>query len=110
MKIVLPRWLLWAIIIAGAVLAWTACDPVVEQRATGPAVRRTYNEGCSKFGFCMTCMPGFDGQMECGFKASNFCPGSHDVTYDETPVRSVHKSGDVTNDVLQEFVSEGPCE
>jgi hypothetical protein len=33
-----------------------------------------------------------------------------DAAYEETPVREVHKSGDVTNGVLQEFVSEGPCE
>jgi hypothetical protein len=106
---VVPRWLLWAIILAGAVLAMTACDPVVESRPVGPAVTRTRSEGCSHLGFCFTCLPGFNGKMECGFKMSAFCPGTHSVTYAETPTREVHKSGDVTDGVIRQFITEGPC-
>lgn len=87
------------------------CDPVVDRRTAGAPYVATRREGCSKFGFCMTCMPGFNGKMECGFKMSAFCPGSHDVTAEYTPTARVHKSGAVdTITTLTRFLREGPCE
>ncbi|MEY5060671.1 MAG: hypothetical protein RIS45_592 [Planctomycetota bacterium] len=42
-------------------------------------------QSCTHFAYCFTCMPGFNGKMDCSFKASAFCPGTQTALFKVTP-------------------------
>lgn len=86
------------------------CGPkVTKVEATGPAVVKEDRQSCSHAGYCFTCMPGFDGKMNCGFKFSAMCSGTQDVTYSETPVRRYYEDGSTRNSVDTTTISTGFC-
>lgn len=84
-------------------LLFAGCDSVT---ASYP-VRETRIEerivSCNYTGFCFTCMPGFDGKMNCGAKLSSYCSGTQKVEVGITPTRLIHKSGkiELLDDVKQ---------
>lgn len=46
---------------------------------TERAVCYKTTQSCSTTGYCYSCLPGFDGRMQCGFKFSALCPGQQKV-------------------------------
>jgi hypothetical protein len=69
------------------------CDPVTRTRPVGESKIVTVEESCTHFSYCFTCMPGFDGKNECGYKASSLCPGNQKVQISITPMELTRKSG-----------------
>lgn len=58
---------------------------------------------CTHSDFCFTCMPGFTGKMDCGFKLSPYCPGNRKARVQVTPYRVHYDDGSVS---LREQVVE----
>ena len=71
------------------------CDRVVSSRQIGEPHSITRETTEMRPGFCVTCMPGFDGKMSCGFKFSNFCPFPTTETVSVAPFERTHESGKV---------------
>lgn len=70
----------------------SGCDRIESQVAGQPRteVRRV---DCSRYGYCITCAPGFDMKMTCGPKFSNFCPGKREAEVIVTPLVTTFASG-----------------
>lgn len=62
-----------------ALIGLTACEEP-QLIATRDLGRIETSLSCNKMGYCMTCMPGFDGKSTCALKFSAFCPGQRPAT------------------------------
>lgn len=65
---------------------------------------------CDKFDYCYKCSIGFDGNFNCGYKFSAFCPGEQDAQIKVIKERVFYQSGK-TRDVVREVITDrfGSC-
>lgn len=73
----------------------TACDKVVAEVGGQPRIEER-RVNCTHTGFCVTCMPGFYGEMNCGAKLSPHCPGRKNALVEVTPITTTYESGKVS--------------
>ncbi len=98
---------LWLVLLTLLVLV--GCREEVSLDPVGPVETVTRERSCTKPGYCYTCMPGFDGKMNCSFKFSPFCGGTQLATEQRTPMRITYDNGEFTDYVAVQTVTAEPC-
>lgn len=94
--------------LAMTVSCGSAPEVVSVERVGEPNIS-TVTRSCHKTGACFTCLPGFDGKMNCGFKLSPICPGRQKVTISEVPVIIHYKDGATKMSMHEEIIERGFC-
>ena len=80
-----------ALVVALAV-GLSGCDRI-ESKVAGQPRTEVRRVDCTRYGYCITCAPGFDMKMTCGLKFSNFCPGEREAEVIVTPLITTFASG-----------------
>ena len=80
----------------------------VFQRESLPTI--VVSETCNYSSYCFTCMPGFDGKMDCGMKLSAFCSGTNEVTYQQFKINFEYRYKVKNRDGLIEELRSPPFE
>ncbi len=98
---------LWLVVVTLLVLA--GCREEVSREPIGETQTVTLERSCTKPGYCFTCMPGFDGKMNCGLKFSPFCSGTQMATEKRTPMRITYDNGEFEDYIAVQTVAAEPC-
>lgn len=80
------------LVLTVALLTLAGCDKEVSRTPHESYVQNQRVSG-HHFSYCFTCMPGFDGKMDCRLKASTMCPCSYPAEVRVTPYTITYESG-----------------
>lgn len=96
-------------ILLSALLLTGCFDQVTKTEKLGEPRISEQTVSCHHASYCYTCMPGFNGGMNCGLKFSSFCSGNQRAIVETQEVRYYYESGKVrvsdTVNVVKELES-----
>lgn len=96
--------------VAIALLLTGCIDSVVSQSPIGGPKLEERRLGSIHTSYCFTCLPGFDGKMNCGMKLSYACPCSYQAKVSVQTIRRRHESGkESIGERVTEIARLGAC-
>lgn len=94
-----------------SLIAVVACDTVLRVENAGEAYEETRARSGTHTSYCFTCMPGFDGKMDCKMKLSYACPCSYKARVLVQPIKITYeKAGIRDGEKVTELRKETPCQ
>ena len=78
-----------------ASLLLCGCDELVATESYGQPFEEVRTRTGYEPGYCFTCVPGFDGKMNCGLKFSYACSCEYTARVEIQPQRERYESGKI---------------
>ena len=91
-------------------LLLAGCGPdIIDKQVVD--VGKTYEDrvSCTYTGYCYSCLPGFDGKMDCNFKLSPYCPGTANATLQSVTVEYYYSDGTRKTKTHTQIIEQDFC-